>query len=69
MNPEQQKRGKMIGKEIKLSLLLNNTKIWETLLTNRELIVEFGMVAGYKIKVQKSTPFLYLSKEKITNNS
>ena len=52
-----------IGKEeVKLSLFEENPKdaTWKLL----ELINEFGKVAGYKIKVQKSLAFIYTNDEK-----
>ena len=66
---EKERKGIQIGKEVKLSLLaddmiphIENSKNATRKLL--ELINEFGKVAGYKIKTQKSVAFLYTNNER-----
>ena len=63
-------KGIQIGKEeVKLSLFANDMIVYienpkDATRKLRELINEFGKVAGYKINAQKSLAFLYTNDEK-----
>ena len=67
---EQEIKGIQIGKEeVKLSLFADDMILYienpkEATRKLLELINEFGKVAGYKIKAQKSLAFLYTNDEK-----
>ena len=64
LREEKEIKGIQIGKEVKLSLFADDMILFIENLKNQtkkllELINEFGKVAGYKIKTQKSLAFLY----------
>ena len=67
---EKEIKGTQIGKEeVKRSLFANDTILYienpkDATRKLLELINEFGKVAGYKIKAQKSLAFLYTNNEK-----
>ena len=67
---EKEIKGIQIGKEeVKWSLLADDMILYienpkDAIRKLVELITEFGKVAGYKIKAQKSLAFLYTNKEK-----
>ena len=67
---EKEIKGIQIGKEeVKLSLFADDMTLYienpkDTTRKLRELITEFGKVAGYKINAQKSLAFLYTNDEK-----
>ena len=66
---EKEIKGIQIGKEVKLSLLVDDTILYtknskEATRILLELINESGKVAGYKINAQKSLAFVYTNDEK-----
>ena len=66
---EKEIKGIQIRKEVKLSLFADNMILYienpkDATRKLRELINEFGKVAGYKINAQKSLAFLYTNDEK-----
>ena len=68
---QRRKRNKriQIGKEVKLSLFADDMILYienpkDATSKLLELINEFGKVAGYKIKAQKSLAFVYTNDEK-----
>ena len=67
---EKGMKGIQIGKEIRLSLIADDTIIYienpkDSTRKLLELINEYSKVAGYKIIIQKSLAFLYTNNEKI----
>ena len=66
---EKDIKGIQIGKEVKLSLFADDMIVYienpkNSIRKLLELISEFSKVAGYKINIQKSPPFLYINNEK-----
>ena len=64
LREEKKIKGIQIGKEVKLSLFADDMILFIENLKNQtkkllELINEFGKVAGYKIKTQKSLAVLF----------
>ena len=62
-------KGIQIGKEVKLSLFVNDMILYienpkDSIRKLLKLISEFNKVAGYKIYTQKSLAFLYTNNEK-----
>ena len=74
---EKEMKGLQIGKEVKLSLLADDTILYienpkDSIRKLLKLISEFSKVAGYKINTQKSLAFLYTNNEtseKLRNQS
>ena len=65
---EKEIKGTQIGKEVKLSLFVDDMILYIENSKDRirkllELISEFGKVAGYKTNTQKSLAFLYINNE------
>ena len=67
---EKEIKGIQIGKEVRLSLIADDTIIYienpkDSTRKLLELINEYSKVAGYTINTQKSLAFLYTENEKI----
>ena len=66
---EKEMKGIQIGKEVKLSLFVDDMILYienpkDSIRKLLELISEFSKVSGYKINTQKSLSFLYTNNEK-----
>jgi len=66
---EKEIKGIQIGKEVKLSLFVDDMILYvenpkDSTRILLELINEYSKVAGYKINTQKSPAFLYTNNEK-----
>ena len=66
---EKEIKGIQIGKEVKLSLFVDDTILYienpkDSTRKLLELINDYSKVAGYKINTQKSLAFLYTNNEK-----
>ena len=66
---EKEIKGIQIGKEVELSLFVDDMILYIENATDPtrkllELINEFGKVSGYSINAQKSLAFLYTNNEK-----